>query len=220
MSINTRGWIPYKVGKEDIKETLKKIYKYNEPITDDIDKKEKGVLKNSGFIYYKKRMIFYSIENFEKGDAIELENGETIHSERNWTYIGLGADEEGQAIIKDLVKVFGGYYDYNDCESGVYTWIEPDNKSMSIIRYLEKKHKEEILKDAENLIKKATGREWELVYTQNEDNTDSKITMKKLDDNGEVVYMQEQGTSMDSEKAFFKEIVKLMEKARTDSELV
>lgn len=215
MSVVSRGYIPYKVEVEDIKKAIQKLYNYNESIEDDIKSDKLGT---SGFIYYKDRWVFYSVNGFSKGDTLSLDNDKEIESEKDWTYLSLGADKEGQKIIKDLIEVFGGYYDYSDCENGIYEFIKPKEENTGIRRYIEKINKEEMLKLAENLLKVGTKKDFELIYDQNEDNSVSKIVMNKKE-NDKVVYTTEQYTSMDSETAFFKEIVKILEKARTDSEL-
>ena len=215
MSVSTRGWIPYNVKVEDIKKAIQKLYNYDEPMRDNIKGDELGT---SGFIYYKDRMVFYCVNGFSKGDILLLDNDKEINAEKNWVYLSLGADKEGQKIIKDLIEVFGGYYDYDDCKSGIYEFIKPKEENVGIRRHIEKTNKEEMLKLAENLLKVGTKKDFELIYDQNEDNSVSKIVMNKKE-NDKVVYTTEQYTSMDSETAFFKEIVKILEKARTDSEL-
>ena len=215
MSVNTRGWIPYNVKVEDIKKAIQKLYNYDEPMRDNITSDELGT---SGFIDYKDRMVFYCVNGFSKGDILSLDNDKEINAEKNWVYLSLGADKEGQKIIKDLIEVFGGYYDYDDCANDIYEFIKPKEENVGIRRYIEKTNKEEMLKLAENLLKVGTKKDFELVYDQNEDNSVSKIVMTKKEDD-KVVYTTEQYTSMDSETAFFKEIVKILEKARTDSKL-
>lgn len=198
------GWIPYNVKAENIKKAIQKLYNYKKILNDDI-------VGNCGYIFYKDRMVFYDANVYPEVDTLWLDKGKKINAGKGWTYLSLGADEEGQKIIKDLIEVFGGYYDYNDCANGIYEFIKPKKENIGIRRYIEKTNKKEMLKLVENLLKLGTKKDFELIYDQNEDNSASKIVMNKKENN-RVIYTIEQDTSMDSETAFFKKIVKILKK--------
>lgn len=86
----------------------------------------------------RKRLIFYYYsplnwyENLDYYKPLGLE--EMVKSET--TNLSLGYDDDAKNIMGEIVKVFGGWIDYNDCDDEEFIKFEKGSESPITIRHI------------------------------------------------------------------------------------
>lgn len=135
MTVDTKGLLKGDVSHIEIIEFLKK--KFNtEDITHDIVKDTTFTKFYSKPIYHgfiqietknEHRSMFYISCKPKDESYTEVDDGE-------YTYISLGHNELAEEIIESIVTEFGGYIDYNDCDSKGFVAIEKEGGFKPIRR--------------------------------------------------------------------------------------
>ena len=135
MSVDTKGLLKGDVSHIEIIEFLKK--KFNtEDITYDIVKDTTFTKFYSKPIYHgliqietknEYRRMFYISGKPKDESYTEVDDGE-------YTYISLGHNELAEEIIESIVTEFGGYIDYNDCDSKGFVAIAKEGRFKPIRR--------------------------------------------------------------------------------------
>lgn len=86
----------------------------------------------------RKRIIFYHYsplnwyENLDYYKPLGLE--EMVKSET--TNLSLGCDDDAKNIMEKIVKAFGGWIDYNDCDDEEFIKFEKDSESPITVRHI------------------------------------------------------------------------------------
>lgn len=103
------------------------------------DKTLWGIAKWIDFTYNgKKRTIFYYYsplnwhENIEYYKSLGLED--MVKSET--TSLSLGYDDDAKNIMERIVKAFGGWIDYNDCDDEEFVKFEKGSESPITIKHI------------------------------------------------------------------------------------
>lgn len=135
MSVDTKGLLKGNVSHIEIIEFLKKKFGITE-----IDHSVKSgcvfekvydKIMYDGYIYFKykeeQRSMFYISGKPKDKCYTEVDDGE-------YTYISLGHNELAEEIIESIVTEFGGYIDYNDCDSKGFVAIEKEGGFKPIRR--------------------------------------------------------------------------------------
>lgn len=86
----------------------------------------------------RRRTIFYYYsplnwyENLEYYKPLGLE--EMVKSET--TYLSMGCDRDSKNLMETIVKAFGGWIDYDDCDDEEYVKFEKDSDTPTIVRHI------------------------------------------------------------------------------------